>query len=124
MCRKLGIDVMPPTTSVISTGQVSVAFYQTEPVSEKVQRRVLRVGLYAGDGELISDQHELVFDLTSENARERELKLRLVLSKQADNYNQQPITLKLEELIKGTEHFKDYKSQQYTLRRSFTSDFD
>lgn len=94
MCRKLGIDVMPPTTSVISTGQVSVAFYQTEPVSEKVQRRVLRVGLYAGDGELISDQHELVFDLTSENARERELKLRLVLSKQADNYNQQPITPK------------------------------
>lgn len=118
------VDVMPPTTSVISTGQVSVAFYQTAPVSEKVHPRVLRVGLYASDGELISDQHQLVFDLSSENARERELKLRLVLSKLADEYNQQPITLRLEELIKGTEEFKEYKSQQYTLRRSFTSDFD
>ena len=118
------VDVMPPTTSVISTGQLSVAFYQTGPISDKVHARVLRVGLYASDGELISDQHELIFDLTSENAREREQKLRLVLSKSADNYNQQPITLRLDELIKGTEEYKAYKSQQYTLRRSFTSDFD
>ncbi|WP_153558045.1 BREX-1 system phosphatase PglZ type A [Roseimaritima sediminicola] len=120
----VNVDIMPTTTSVISTGQLSVAFYQSEPVTEKVQARTLRVGIYAGDGELISDSHELVFDLSSENARERELKVRLVLSKQADEYNQQPVTLKLEEPVAGTNHFKEYKSAQFTLRRSFTSDFD
>lgn len=120
----INVDIMPTTTSVISTGQLSVAFYQSEPVTEKVQARTLRVGIYAGDGELISDSHELAFDLTSENAREREQKVRLVLSKQADDYNQQPVTLKLEELVAGTSHFKEYKSAQFTLRRSFTSDFD
>lgn len=120
----VNVDIMPTTTSVISTGQLSVAFYQSEPVTEKVQARTLRVGIYAGDGELLSDSHELVFDLMSENARERELKVRLVLSKQADDYNQQPVTLKLEELVVGTSHFKEYKSAQFSLRRSFTSDFD
>lgn len=118
------IDIMPTTTSVISTGQLSVAFYQSEPVTEKVQARTLRIGIYAGDGELISDSHEVVFDLTSTHARERELKVRLVLSKQADNYNQQPVILKLEERVAGTSHFTEYKSTQFTLRRSFTSDFD
>jgi len=120
----VNVDIMPTTTSIISTGQLSVAFYQSEPVSEKVQARKLRVGIYAGDGELISDSHDLVFDLTSESARERELKLRLVLSKEADNYNQQPITLRLEEPVAGTSHFKDYRSAQFTLRRSFVSDFE
>jgi uncharacterized protein (TIGR02687 family) len=120
----VNVDIMPTTTSVISTGQLSVAFYQSEPVTEKVQARTLRIGVFAGDGELISDSHDLVFDLTSENPRERELKVRLVLSKLADNYNQQAVTLKLEELVAGTSHFKEYRTAQFTLRRSFTSDFD
>ena len=122
--RAVNVDTMPTTTSVISTGQLSVAFYQSEPVTEKVQARQLRVAIYASDGELISDSHEIEFDLTSENPREREYKIRLVLSKQADNYNQQPVTLKLEEKVTGTSHYKEYKTQQFTLRRSFTSDFD
>jgi hypothetical protein len=80
--------------------------------------------LYAGDGELISDSHEITFDLLSENPRERELKLRLLLSKNADEYNQQQVMLKMEELEAGSSHFKDYKTVPFTLRRSFTSDFD
>jgi uncharacterized protein (TIGR02687 family) len=120
----VGVDMIPPPSSVISTGQLAVVFYQSEPVTEKVQARRLRVGLYAADGELISDSHELEFDLISENARERELKVRLLLSKQADNYNQQQIMLKMEEPIADTSQFKEYKSVPFTLRRSFTSDFD
>ena len=120
----VNVDIMPTTTSIISTGQLSVAFYQSEPATEKRQARAVRVGIYASDGELISDSHQLLFDLASGNARERELKVRLVLSKQADAYNQQPVMLKLEELVAGTSHFKEYKSAQFTLRRSFTSDFD
>jgi len=120
----VGVDVLPPTTSVISTGQLSIAFYQSDAVTDKVQARYLRVGLYASDGVLVSDSHQLAFDLSSENPRERELKVRLVLSKQADAYNQQQVTLKLEEVVPGTSHYREYKSMAFTLRRSFTSDFD
>jgi len=109
---------------VISAGQLSIAFYQSDAVTDKVQARFLRVGLYASDGELISDSHQLAFDLTSENPRERELKVRLVLSKRADAYNQQQVALKLEEGVPGTSHYREYKSMAFTLRRSFTSDFD
>jgi uncharacterized protein (TIGR02687 family) len=118
------VDLLPPTTSVISTGQLALVFYQTAPITEKVQERKLRIGLYAGDGELISDSHEITFDLLSENPRERELKLRLVLSKIADAYNQQQVVLKMEEVVAGTTHYQEYKTVPFTLRRSFTSDFD
>jgi len=118
------VDLLPQTTSVISTGQLALVFYQTAPITEKVQARKLRIGLYAGDGELISDSHEITFDLLSENPRERELKLRLVLSKIADAYNQQQVVLKMEEVVAGTTHYQEYKTAPFTLRRSFTSDFD
>jgi hypothetical protein len=62
--------------------------------------------------------------LLSDNARERELKLRLVLSKIADDYNQQQVMLRMEEQEAGSTHFKEYKTIPFTLRRSFTSDFD
>jgi uncharacterized protein (TIGR02687 family) len=118
------VDLLPPTTSVISTGQLAIVFYQTAPITEKIQARKLRIGLYAGDGELISDSQEITFDLLSENPRERELKLRLVLSKIADAYNQQQVVLKMEEVVAGTTHYQEYKTVPFTLRRSFTSDFD
>ena len=118
------VNLLPISSAIISSGQLAVAFYQTEPVTDKVQPRKLRVGIYAADGELISDRHDLNFDLTSDNPRERELKVRLVLSKQADGYNKQQVMLRLDEPVLGTSHFKEYKSVAYTLRRSFTSDFD
>ena len=38
--------------------------------------------------------------------------------------NNQEVVLKLEEKVSGTNHFREYKSTRYRLRRSFTSDFD
>lgn len=118
------VDLIPSSTSVISSGQLAVAFYQTAPVTDKLQARKLRVGLYSSTGELISDSHELSFDLTSENPRERELKIRLLLSKRADEFNKQQVTLRLQEPVAGTSHYTDYIAIAYTLRRSFTSEFD
>ena len=89
-----------------------------------MQPRRLRVGLYTEAGELISDRHELTFDLTAENPRERELQVRLVLTRQADEANGQEVVLKLEEKYAGTSHDKEYKAVRYRMRRSFTSDFD
>jgi uncharacterized protein (TIGR02687 family) len=118
------IDQIPTTSNVISTGQLAVAFHQTTPVTEKVRPRVLRIGLYAPDGKALSDLQELVFDLASENPREREIRLKLVLSKEADSYNGQQVTLRLDAQVAGTSHYETYKTTPYTLRRSFTSDFD
>lgn len=118
------VDLIPSSTPVISSGQLAVVLYQSAPVTDKLQPRKLRIGLYSSTGELISDSHELSFDLTSENPRERELKIRLLLSKRADEFNKQQVSLRLQEPIAGTSHFTDYKTIAYTLRRSFTSEFD
>ncbi len=122
--KKVEVNLIPGTSNVISSGQLGVNLYQTGPISDKVRPRYLRVGLYAPDGILISDSHDMTFDFESDNPREREQKLRLVLSKSADNYNEQQVTLKLEEPIAGTTHFQEYQTTVYTLRRMFTSDFD
>lgn len=112
------------SSSAITTGQISIALYQTEPVSGKVQPRQLKVGIYTKDDVLLSDEHVLNFDLASENPREREVKKPFILSRKADEVNHQTIYLKLKELEAGTSHFKLYKEFPYQLRRSFTSDFD
>ena len=118
------VDILRGASSVITSGQLAVTLYQSGPVTEKVQPRHLRAGIYTQAGELISDSHELSFDLTSENPRERELQVRFVLSRKADEANGQEVFLGLDEQHAGTSHYKEYKSLRYLMRRSFTSDFD
>ena len=118
------VDILRSPSSIISSGQLVVSLYQAEAVIDKTQPRQLRAGIYTESGELISDTHELSFDIASDNPRDREQQLRFILSNQANAYNGQDVILKLESKISGTSHYSDYKSQRYTLRRSFTSDFD
>lgn len=108
----------------ITTGQLAVVLYQTEAVTEKLQSRRLRAGLFTLDGELVSDQHELLFDFSSANPRERELPVRFILSRRADEANNQQVELLLEETVEGTTHFTRYKAARYSIRRSFSSEFD
>jgi uncharacterized protein (TIGR02687 family) len=118
------VDILRGATSVITTGQLTVALYQTEAVTEKVQPRELRAGIYTQEGELISDQHTLSFDLTSDNPRDREQKVRFILTSKADEANEQEVILRLDEKVPDTNYYREYKSNRYLLRRSFTSDFD
>jgi uncharacterized protein (TIGR02687 family) len=118
------VDLIRGSVSTISTGQLAIQLYQLQPVDEKLKARTIRVGIYAQNDELISDEQEIPFDLTSENPRDREMKTQLVLSGAADAYNNQQVILKLMCRVQNTAHYQEYKSQQYTLRRSFTSDFD
>ena len=101
-----------------------VSFFQDRPVSSKLQERRLRAGIYTQSGELISDQHELIFDFTSEDPRQREMQKRFILSRKADAFNEQEVILKLEEAVPGTSYHQEYKSARYILRRAFTSDFE
>ncbi len=69
----VGVDILRGSTSTITTGQLSVAFYQTEAVTEKVQPRTLRAGIYtAGRRADLRPARPGASTSTSENPRERE----------------------------------------------------
>jgi len=121
---QVDVDILRGVSSVITSGQLGVTLYQTQVVTEKVQPRRLRAGIYTQDDVLISDRHELLFDLPSENPREREVSVRFILTQKADEANEQAVLLRLEEQVEGTAHYREYKTVRYTLRRAFTSDFD
>jgi uncharacterized protein (TIGR02687 family) len=118
------VEILRGNNSTITSGQLAVTFYQVQPTTDKVRSRYLRAGIYTQSGDLISDFHDLNFDLASENPRERELQVRFLLTKKADEANNQEVILRLEEKLSGTTHYQEYKSIRYLIRRSFTSDFD
>lgn len=118
------VEILRGASTMITSGQLSVRLYQCDPVTDKVQPRLLRIGLYTKTGELVSDCKEIPFDMTSDQARDRELLIQLVLSHEADKANNQEVILRLDEKLAGTSHYQEYKSVNYQLRRSFTSDFD
>jgi uncharacterized protein (TIGR02687 family) len=120
----VGVEIIKGSSSIISSGQISVSFYQNTPVTNKERPINLRAGIYCKD-ELISESHELVFDMTSSDPRDREKKLQFILTQDANKHNNKDVELRLYTKIKDTERDgKVYASVTYTLRRSFTSDFD
>lgn len=121
---KVEVQIVVSGRGLISSGQTAVVLYQVQPVSEKQQQRVLRAGIFAQDGTLISDEHMLTFDYASDNPREREMPLKFLLSREADRFNNQDVFLKLQEQRGKTSHFDDYTSQRFQLRRGIATDFD
>lgn len=118
------VEIFKGPNTLISASQLSVVLYQVTPTTDKIQPRTLRAGIYTSAGILISDSCEHKFDLISENAREREIPIQFILTKQADEVNGQEVTLRLEELIPDTNQYQLYKTAKYTVRRAFTSDFE
>ncbi len=116
---RVGVELIGGGGKTITTGQLAVVLYQTEPVTEKRQPRPLRVGLYTLAGQLISDSHELTFDMASDNPRERELAVRFILSRKADA-EQRAGRVASRGAGDGTSHYTLYQATRYTIRRSFT----
>ena len=56
--------------------------------------------------------------------RSRYQHARLLLSQDANAYNNQVVEFRLEEPISNTTQWRTYAKVSYTLKRSFTSDFD
>lgn len=110
-------------TEIITTGQLSVKLLQQDAVEGKVQPRTLRIGLYH-DGELISNRPEIVFDSSEPEKADRYTPVQLILTREADALNNQPVELRLEEPIAKTSQWRTYVKVPYTLKRSFTTDFD
>jgi uncharacterized protein (TIGR02687 family) len=118
------VDIISNGERIISTGQLVIRLYQREPVNDKKQPLTLKIGIYTEAGKLISEEKTVPFDFTSENPRDREFQCSLLLSKSADDANEQNVIVKLEKLISGTSRYQEYKRSEYTLRRAFMSDFD
>lgn len=120
--RHVNVDLMPETDK-ITTGQLAVKLLQREAVTDKIRPRQVRLGLYVGDT-LISDQPILTFDSASDDQRDRYQKSVLYLTQDADYYNNRPVELRLEEPIPNTSQWKLLSKGNYTIKRSFTTDFD
>ena len=122
--NQVEVKIIVSGRNQITSGQTAVVFYQAQPVSEKMQARELIAGIYATDDTLISDEHLLQFDFTSDNAREREMPRKFLLSRVADKFNNQDVFLKLRERVGKTSHYQDYTSHRFQLKRGITTDFD
>lgn len=120
--RPVNVKILPESDK-ITTGQVVVRLFQSEPVSDKVQPRSLRAGLYAGET-LLSNLVNLTFDEISTDTRDRYQSPRMLLSQDANDYNNRAVEFRLEERIPNTNQWRVYEKAIYTLKRSFTSDFD
>ncbi|AFR34582.1 BREX-1 system phosphatase PglZ type A [Arthrobacter sp. Rue61a] len=120
--RPVNVEIVPESDK-ITTGQLAVRLYQVDPVSDKVQSRTVRAGIYVGETAL-SNIPELVFDQTSTDKRDRYQTATLYLSQEADDFNNRPVEVRLEEPIPNTNQWKVFTKAPYTLKRSFTADFD
>ena len=110
--------------SKITTGQVSLALYQDQPVADKVLPRILRVGIFTIDGIPLSEIRTMTFDSADSDPRHREKSVVLTLARAADDYNNQEVEIQLEETISGTTQKVIYRSHRIKLRKPFASDFD
>ena len=118
------IDIIK-STDRITTNIHAVSFIQSDLVSEQVLPRTIRAGIYAEDGELLSDHFKYVFDIAEGSERQREVKHKfLLISKATGKYKNQRVKLILEEPVGETSQWKQYKDYHYTLNISFTNDFD
>ena len=108
----------------ITTGTLSLALYQEQPVSDKVLARTLRVGVFAPDGAALSEVRTVEFTSTDEDPRHREQTLTLTLSRTADGYANQEVEIRLEGTAPGTSQTVRYKATRVMLQKRFTSDFD
>lgn len=118
------IDIIK-STDRITTNLLAISFIQTDLVNDTNLPRNIRAGIYADDGELLSDHFNYVFDISEGSERQREVKHRFQLSAKASGkYKNQRVKLLLQEPVDGSSKWKLYKDYYYTLNISFTNDFD
>jgi uncharacterized protein (TIGR02687 family) len=108
----------------LTTGQVALSIYQEKPVTPKLLTRALKIGIYASDGQAISEIKAITFDSKDEEARKREMAVALVLSKAADAHNNTTVEIRLDETLPGTNQTVTYRTYPIKLQKPFATDFD
>jgi hypothetical protein len=84
----------------------------------------LKIGVYASDGQAISEVKAITFDSKDEETRMREKNVSLVLSKAADAHNNSTVEIRLDETLPGTNQTVTYRSYPIKLQKPFATDFD
>lgn len=114
------VTVLNDKNGILSSSEKTVVLYQNRPVGEKVLPRELSLGIYTSQGELLSNEVFMTFDSASEAVLERERQVKLLLTKKADNYNNQQVFLRL----RSEDSLEDYQRIPLLLKRFFEKDFD
>jgi uncharacterized protein (TIGR02687 family) len=123
--EEVEVEVIGSGSRIITTGQLTVRLYQTKPSTEKRKAVRLRIGLEGPDRTPISNEEELIFDFTSEDARQRETSFRLLLSKAAEPFNGGEVRLVMRRLDHKGPGDGVYRSETYRyVRRMGGGDFD
>ena len=122
--HSVGVDILRGSTSIVTSRQFSVVLFQEQAAQGKQKSRTLKAAIYSAAGDPISDEHEICFESTSEDARDRETSIRFILSSDADRFTGQEVVLKLKEREGRTSHYKEYKSMRYILRLNAGFGFD
>lgn len=117
------------STNLITTGQITMDFVQSEPVGGKIRERTVYVGLYGrnADGTQIPISNEvlLAFDSPSTEPANRHRTATFVLTKEADAFNNHTITLLCYEDVEGSAARRPLEQKaQFTLKRAIASDDD
>lgn len=115
------VEIRRSGGKTISSGILVFRLYQVQAVTEKLQGRTLRIGLFDKDGEPVSELQTMIFDSEETNDKARDLECRLMLTSKADMAGE--AILRLDEAINGTDKFRAYKSENYTISRMFEMDF-
>jgi uncharacterized protein (TIGR02687 family) len=106
----------------ITSSTVIATLTQREPITGRLRGRTLSVAVWAGDGTLLSNERALDVDSTSDDIRDRQNTIELVLSGDAERYNGQTVQIRADEISHGTR--TTYKSTTATLQRGFGGFFD
>jgi hypothetical protein len=118
---KVEVDLNTSSPTVTSS-TVIVTLTQREPVSGKRRGRALSVGVWAIDGTLLSNERSIQVDNPSDDIRDRQTAIELVLGEDAERYNEQTVHIRADEIAHGTR--TTYKSTSVTLQRGFGGFFD
>ncbi|MEO8849368.1 MAG: BREX-1 system phosphatase PglZ type A, partial [Casimicrobiaceae bacterium] len=121
--ERVEIDLLRAPTK-ITTGRVSLTFYQDRPVATKVLSRSLRIGIFTPEGMPISELKTVTFDSAEPEARERESTIDMALSRAADPHNGREVEIRMEELTGGSQTAVPYKIHRLKLQKPFATDFD
>lgn len=116
------VEGYPLGRATITGSTVMLDVYQVEPVSDKVGGAVAIVGLYAGDGTLLSSV-EQTLTLNSESSSSEDRKTRVVLRLTDDVDSHNTAFLRIYTRVGQTNARKLAWEREYTINRAFGMDF-
>ena len=107
----------------ITTGQITVAFFQEQPVEAKRPARQVEAVFEGDDGKEISNKAHLIFDSGESNEQNRSRKVAFIFTREADAYNGKYVSLKLYDIkAGGVRAF--YREYTYYFQKRLQMDVD